>query len=64
MFCFRCGSNNLGLAPLSRYHRKLYAEIGWVMRMCGECGLYQNHVGIGEPLTPAEAAEQAPIVKE
>ena len=60
MKCFRCKSEDLTLAPLSPYHRELYRECGWVMRVCGQCWLYQNHVGLGEPLTPEEAAEQTP----
>ena len=58
--CYRCKSEDLALAPLSRYHRRLYLECGWVMRRCRDCGLDQNHVGLGEPLTPEQAAEQAP----
>ena len=61
MRCYRCESEDLGLAPLSPYHRQLYMECGWVMRMCRACGLWQNHAGVGEPLTPEQGFEQAPL---
>ena len=60
MECYRCGSDQLTLAPLWPYERDSYAAIEIVMRQCQHCGLEQNHYGDDEMLTPSEAAEQAP----
>ena len=63
MKCFRCQSERLHLAALTPYHRGLFADCGIVMRICKDCGLAQNHRGLGEPLTPEQAAAQAPVEK-
>lgn len=60
MECYRCESNALPLAKLYPHERQQYAEIGIVLRKCINCGLEQNHVSDGEPLSPVEAAIQAP----
>lgn len=61
MKCLRCGSKNVPLAALWPAQRKLYREVGWVMRQCQDCGTVQNHAGLAEEtLTPEQAAEQAP----
>ena len=60
MECYRCGSDQLALAPLWPYERESFAAIEIVMRQCQHCGLEQNHYGDDEMLTPSEAAAQAP----
>ena len=60
MACYRCGSDQLDLAPLWPYERKSYTAIEIVMRQCQNCGLEQNHYGHDETLTPRAAAAAAP----
>lgn len=62
MICYRsgCDSDDLRLAPLTPYERDLYIQADIVMRVCGRCGLEQNHVGDGEPLTAWEATQREP----
>ena len=61
MKCYRCESENLGLAALWPHERKTYAAIGVVMRQCKNCGLEQNHCGDDELLDAVEAAQEAPV---
>ena len=62
MKCYVCGSEQLELAPLTPQQRVDYARFDIVLRRCANCGLPQNHVGVGEPLTPEEAAREAASV--
>jgi|TARA_R100000049_G_C1910520_1_gene57998 hypothetical protein len=64
MECYRCEDCNLVLAPLWPAERENYAIAGLVLRQCLNCGLEQNHVGDGEPLEPANAAQLAPPHKK
>ena len=62
MNCYVCGSEQLELAPLTPKQRADYVRFDIVLRRCTNCGLPQNHVGVGEPLTPEEAAREAASV--
>ena len=62
MECYRCGSEELALAPLWPYERATYAEINIVIRQCRSCGLEQNHCGYDEPCDSDKAAQAAPSV--
>lgn len=62
MECYKCGAvmDQMPLARLREYERKVYPLANVVMRECKNCGLEQSHVGDGETVTPTEAAELAP----
>jgi len=62
MECYRCGSEELALAPLWPYERTTYGQINIVIRQCRSCGLEQNHCGYDEPCDPDKAAQAAPSV--
>ncbi len=50
----------MALVALYPYERKVYYQANIVIRKCPNCGLEQNHVGDGEPLSAESASEIAP----
>jgi Zn finger protein HypA/HybF involved in hydrogenase expression len=59
--CYRCLENlPMALVALYPYERKVYYQANIVIRKCPNCGLEQNHVGDGEPLSAESASEIAP----
>lgn len=59
MTCYRCGSTDLVLAPLTPAERAQYPAIGVTLRSCRHCGLEQSHWGHDETVTPQDAAKGA-----
>ena len=63
MKCFHCGSPDLRLAPLSAAQKRDFAGADLVLRLCHDCGFYQNHVGLDEPLDKPVASSPLGLLR-